>query len=472
MNGDAQASATELLLVAVVAALASGLLLFLPSQMSPDGWYALLGGREIVAHGLPSRDTLTVWGQGRRWVDQQWLAQIAYYALYSPGGLRAALLANTSVIVTTFAATVAISRRRGGSISAVLLVCVPAAIAIGVSASALRPQTLALPLYVALVWLLVADARRPSRRLFLVVPLLVLWANLHGSVVLGSLLVSIHALIAAWERRRITVRDVALLTCAIVGPFISPYGLGLVGYYHALLFNSELARYVPDWMPTAPSLGTLPFYVLALTAVYLLGRARTSVTLLERVLLVVLLALGIEAARGVVWFVLFALATLPTMLTAVHPREIRVAKQAALAVLGASAIVVAAALVLALTKRSSWVDGDYPPAAARTSSVAAGRTGKVFANGAYSDWLLLTQPSLRGRVAYDARFEVLPRGRLADAAAVSIGRSDWRRILAPFAVVVLRPEETELRDALVRDGGWTRVPTDRLVVVFRRDDGI
>ena len=60
------------------------------------------------------------------------------------------------------------------------------AIALGLSSSALRPQTLVLPLFVALAWLLVEDARAPSRRVFWAIPLLVLWANLHGTVTLGG----------------------------------------------------------------------------------------------------------------------------------------------------------------------------------------------------------------------------------------------------------------------------------------------
>src|SRR5207248_848297 len=134
---------------------------------------------------------------------------------------------------------------------------------IGWSAAALRPQTLALPLFVALVWLLIGDARRPSRRVYLVVPLLVLWANIHGTVVLASLLVAIHVATRVCTWRRIELRDVALLACAAVLPFASPYAPHLAGYYHALLFNSQLAKYVPDWAPTAPSITTLPFYALA-----------------------------------------------------------------------------------------------------------------------------------------------------------------------------------------------------------------
>jgi hypothetical protein len=74
-------------------------------------------------------------------------------------------------------------------------------------------------------------------------------------------------------------------------------------------------------------------------------------------------------------------------------------------------------------------------------------------------------------VAYDARLEVLPHGRLADAVAVSIGRYDAGRILKPFDVVVLRPEEEEIRGTLARSGKWRRVDAGSKVVVLRRATG-
>jgi hypothetical protein len=136
----------------------------------------------------------------------------------------------------------------------------------------------------------------------------------------------------------------------------------------------------------------------------------------------------------------------------------------------ASAIAVAA-LVAAASRPASWFARDYPRSAARVVAETAGTNGAVFANGAFSDWLLFEEPSLRGRVAYDARFEVLPDGRLADAAAVSIGRYDAEQILRPFDVLALRPQETELRETLARGGGWRQVDADEKVVVLRRVTG-
>jgi hypothetical protein len=447
----------DLGLAAVAVALWCGLLWFLPSSMSPDGWYAFLGGDVIVHHGLPSHDTLTVWGHGRRWVDQQWLAQLVYYGLYALGGLRLALLVNAAIVAGSFVMALRLARARN------VYVAIVAAVALGVSSAALRPQTLVLPLFVALIWLLVEDARSPSRRVFWAIPLLVLWANLHGSVTLGVLLVLLAAAVDAWLRRRPTGRMSLLAALAVGSLFASPYAPHLPGYYRTVLFNAEFAKYLPDWMPTALGPKTAAFYLLAFAAVFAMARAPRALTAFEKWAIVVLLVLAVEATRGVTWFVLFTLVVLPGAVGELRSPDLRHVAGSALTL-----ALALGALIIAGSRSSSWFTRDYPPYAARVVADAAGPNGAVFANGAFGDWLLFKAPPLRGRMAYDARFEVLPHGRLADAAAVSIGRWDAPRILRPFDVVVLRPQETELRDTLGRTGAWDRTVSDKNIVVLRR----
>ncbi len=36
-----------------------------------------------MEHGLPRRDTLTIVSEGRHWIDQQWLGQLALYGLHT-----------------------------------------------------------------------------------------------------------------------------------------------------------------------------------------------------------------------------------------------------------------------------------------------------------------------------------------------------------------------------------------------------
>ena len=66
-----------------------------------DSWLTLVGGRELVAHGIPQYDQLAVVSHGHTWVDQQWLAQLAYWGIYSATGLRGAVLA--TILVQVFA---------------------------------------------------------------------------------------------------------------------------------------------------------------------------------------------------------------------------------------------------------------------------------------------------------------------------------------------------------------------------------
>ena len=346
--------ALDLGLVAIAVALWVGLLVFLPSEMSPDGWYAFLGGDLIVHHGLPSHDTLTVWGHGRRWVDQQWLAQLAYYGLYALGGLRLALLTNAAIVVGSFVAATRLARTRNA------YVAVLGAIALGLSSFALRPQTLVLPLFVALTWLLVEDARAPSRRVFWTIPLLVLWANLHGTVTLGVLLVLLTVAADAWPRRRPTGRTSLLAVLALASLFASPYAPHLPGYYRTVLFNGEFAKYLPDWMPTALGLRTAAFYLLAFAAVFAMARAPKTLTLFEKSTILVLLVLADrgEPRRDVVHSV--RAGRTPQSAISIPSVSIRQSE----AGLVAASVVALGGLIVAASRPASWFTRDYPTAAA------------------------------------------------------------------------------------------------------------
>src|SRR5436190_19670772 len=91
------------LMVVVLAAFAIVLLVTLRRGLSGDGWLALLAGRSIVQHGLPSHDTLTVMTHGIRWTDQPWLAQLGLYGLWRAGGVKLALLVHALVVTGTLA---------------------------------------------------------------------------------------------------------------------------------------------------------------------------------------------------------------------------------------------------------------------------------------------------------------------------------------------------------------------------------
>src|SRR5207248_8407875 len=73
---------SDVLLAVATMALAAGLLAYIAGAFSVDTWLALVGGREVWQSGIPQHETLTALAHGKDWVDQQWLSELASFALF------------------------------------------------------------------------------------------------------------------------------------------------------------------------------------------------------------------------------------------------------------------------------------------------------------------------------------------------------------------------------------------------------
>jgi hypothetical protein len=410
----------------------------LSSQVASDTWMTLTYGREVVRHGLPSHDALTVLAHGRTWIDQQWLGQLAYYGVYVLGGIRAALALNAFALASAVALAFVAARRLGGSTRSVTWLGLGSLFVVLWTTWVVRVQALVFPLFVVLLWLLAADSRRRSRRVFLALPILVLWANLHGTAFLAAGLVALRGATMLLERDRPLRARIPTAAALLASPVLllaSPYGLQAVDYYHRLLLNPAFSRYVTEWAPTRLTIGTTPFYLFALLAAWLAGRCRSRLTLFEQGALLVTLILAWLAIRSLAWFMLSALVLLPVALDGVlaqqwdSPRYRLVNR-----LLAVPAPLICAWLVAgSFSHPASWYTRDYPQGAAdAVARVARADPGvRVFANERYADWLVLTHPELRGRIAFDARFELFTtkelrrivefRNRIAGATSVTRG---------------------------------------------------
>src|SRR3954464_7810538 len=117
------------LVVIVLGAFAIVLVLALRKDVVIDGWMALVSGRWIAQHGLPTHDMLTVWTHGRRWTDQQWLAPLRIYGLWRLGGVKLALLVHALLVMSGLVGAALIARRQGATARSVTWVAIPVLIA-------------------------------------------------------------------------------------------------------------------------------------------------------------------------------------------------------------------------------------------------------------------------------------------------------------------------------------------------------
>jgi hypothetical protein len=128
-------------------------------------------------------------------------------------------------------------------------------------------------------------------------------------------------------------------------------------------------------------------------------------------------------------------------------------------------IAVGGALLITVVRPARAYETRFPaavPDLVRTSGAT------VLADDASADWLLWRVPSLRGRLGYDVRFEVLTPAQIRRLLAWERLEPGWAAVPKGFGVVVDDPQHVS---RLVATGRWRRVfGSPRLAVAERIHD--
>jgi hypothetical protein len=448
------------------------LLIFPPALVVNDSWLNLVAGREVVQHGLPTHDELTVYGLGATWTDQQWLAQVFMYGVYSLGGFALLSIATCVSVVGAFSIAAAAARSLGAGARAFWVMFLPVLVA-APWAWSIRAQMLALPLYTALLWLLAREARTPSRRVWLALPLLVLWANVHGSVALGALLV---VLLGAYEvvrsRGRSWARSIGMIALAPLAVLVTPYGPNTIGhYYYRLLVDPPFAGQVTEWRWSEPGAKTFLFYVLAALAIAIVWLGRRRLVAFDVVVLALTFAGGVNAIRGIVWFALACMVFLPVAigcrLESKKPGEPRRGLNVAVAAGIAVALLAIAGSLFA--RRDTFFEEYWPTPAVDAVRQEVRPGDRVFAPDRFSDWMLYQIPDLRGRIAYDVRFEVYDEAffdRLSRYAGET--GADWKSLADGYRIVIVdETRRSHTADLLAEPGTRVIYRDDEITIIAR-----
>ena len=226
-----------------------------------DTWWQLRAGKDIFETGaVPLRDTYSHTVNGGYWPDHEWLSQVVFYGLYRMGGLR--LLTGVAAGLVTIAWFMVWRLIPGRPLVRFGL----AALALAPIATewSLRPQLFTLLLLAVTGRLLV------RRRYIWLPPLFLLWANLHGGVMIGVILVTAAAAAAVVADRRLMIQPVVCAALCGLVTSLTPLGTSVWTEIPASL--GRLKSYgVREWQP--PDLRDvvfLPVWLLAAAFVVLL----------------------------------------------------------------------------------------------------------------------------------------------------------------------------------------------------------
>jgi hypothetical protein len=159
----------------------------------PDlGWH-FRTGQWILANGaVPTTDPFSSYGQGKAWVAYSWLFEIMIYGFYRAFGLAGVVIYTVTLCLGILLALQSLLRRLGASAARTVGLMGLAVVAF---APILTPRPwLFTILFATLELNLLLTAQRTGnlRPLRWLVPLFVLWANLHIQFVYGFILLGLY----------------------------------------------------------------------------------------------------------------------------------------------------------------------------------------------------------------------------------------------------------------------------------------
>jgi hypothetical protein len=315
-------------------------------------WVAAMGRALVDGRAVPDFVPYAS-APSEGWPNVPALAELVFHALAGFGdrGLSAAHIAFVAAALAVLCADM----RRGGATrsGAALVIAVLAVGAVG-ALVAVRLQTFSLLLFPLLAALLRVETRAPSRRVWLVLPLLAVWSNLHGAALVGLAVTGAYLLFG--RLRHDPVRTVAVALAAPLALCLTPALARTPEYYLGVLQNEAARRGAGMWASLSP---TSPLdLVLVAAAVALIALAvRARPAFWELVAIAGLALMTIQTARSGVW--LLMLAAVPAA-RAVRAPETHVRLRVALPF----AMVLVAATSLAVVRGPAGLNADRAVAAA------------------------------------------------------------------------------------------------------------
>jgi hypothetical protein len=470
------------------------------------GWHSLLmdgdvgmhirvGDHILTEHSVPNRDFLTFSRPGEEWHDYEWLTQATFSYLHGLAGLKGVVLLSGVVIASAFTVLLLHALWSGANVVIALVL-----VLMSVNASYIhfhaRPHIFTLLFVSIAMWLIAADRRQRTRTIWLLVPITVLWANLHagffvlfamlGLLVAGSLLESLLWGELASRGKSDAIRFSLVGAACLAASLINPFGAALHLSIRSILRSDTIRNGVQEFQ--SPSFRSesmfhymiLLFLGLAISAVLLRKHRLTevlwigywaynSLVSVRHVPLFAIVVVPILALEFTVWWNQWAQAqpsrsvarTLDSIMAQFQGGAQRLSIWAPAVVLG-----------LALSHTSNWpenfVEGVFPVkvVAAHADEIANSR---IYTSDKWAGYLIYKNYP-RQKVFFDDRHQYYTERIIGDYLKLAGGNYQWRELLERYRFdMVLCETSSPLASLMKLHPAWSTVEDDGSAILFRRN---
>lgn len=459
--------------------------------VDPDFWWHLRTGQLIwETRSIPRHDIFSHTLPGQPWITHEWLTELFLYLVYAVSGQEGLIVAFAAIIAGTF---MLVYLQCAGRPYLAAFVVVWAAISSAVTWG-VRPQMFSLLLSAVFLYILQLYRHQKGWVIWLLPPLMALWANLHGSFFLGVVYPAVYMLggaidnvmrpgqegTMAWrDMRRLAL--VTLITA--VAPILNPNGLQLLIYPFGTLGSPSMQAYILEWFsPDFHLIQFQPFAFYILAIFLSLGLSTRVPSARELLFLLGFGYASLRSARFIPFFLLTTAPTLDGLLSHIWrhsawsgrfgPRIVRrgvpyVAVNWLL--LGVLALGVAVKTGHTLRSNEEAQREVFPVAAVDflVDNRISGNIYNLYHWGGYLIWRLYPQH----KVFIDGRADVYGDAFIEEYLRVYQLRENWQEPLRRYdAGLTIVDAGSPLATTLGERGDWHRVYADDQAVVFVRQE--
>jgi len=247
--------------------------------------HTVVGERILSTGQLIYTDPFSFTYGGKHWIAHQWLGECIMAFIHRIAGLDSLLLA-TVTLLAFFYTWMAHRLVRAGIHPLLAILIISLAAAASSYHFHVRPHLVTI-VFLGLSLAMLCDfeaGRTPLGRLFCLVPLFLLWANIHGGFLGGmaTLLLAAAGWIFSWLAsrespitgiRQALVIVVIIMACGLTA-FVNPYGVELPKAWFSIINSPLLPQIIDEHAPLTSSksaFAVMPFgllYIAALIGVF------------------------------------------------------------------------------------------------------------------------------------------------------------------------------------------------------------
>lgn len=227
-----------------------------------DGWWHYKLGEYIVNNKeVPNTAVFSWWGleQGTTWISHEWLFSIVIYGISKIFGFNtvpifAALVTSLLIALIVY---LNFENIKNSPLKSILLTIWASMLLIETAVG--RPQIFLNWLLFGAFILIEHEFKRPDNKIFLLIPLMTLWVNIHGgswillpfffglAILCNSFDLNIGRIQTEKCGKKVLIKRIIVLVLTIAVVWINPHGVSMYVYPFSNATDTTMLTYISEW---------------------------------------------------------------------------------------------------------------------------------------------------------------------------------------------------------------------------------